>query len=441
MLRLEGIVYDRQTTWPTSSASESGVNGFVAIKTLEKPFSGKVLGLKIELASGTKVLLKYIGQFKHWIDGFGYGDRNLMGTGIVEDNMTVTAEQINKLKLILLQDVKNMITDLEASKRSDQEKDYWGYEMLKNLLTYSEEYDEKLVKVGKYLQRITIQEAKNQQKAAKLGVAPKVYGYNENPLQWCMTMEFLKDAVYNESSEESYLDTKVIPIHVRQQLVALCHILDMNGIVHNDLKPDNYRMRNNRLYIIDYGLSKDVGEQHYSNVNCLSWGGWTFFARPNTGMFGFGLKNLKPLKLQEHLQYMKFNHNKAKQNGYRVGDVVLMNEGKRYMLYRCTKLKRQDEIYFPGLKIKGKGGKREKIILTPGTKENKPLNTTNTREYFKYVVQPKLGVEDYTVFKKSYNVWDRPAWKAMWIHPSIPFSLEECLEAHRNKVWRRKIKL
>ena len=41
------------------SESESGANGFVAIKTLEKPFSGTVLGLDINLAAGTKILLKY----------------------------------------------------------------------------------------------------------------------------------------------------------------------------------------------------------------------------------------------------------------------------------------------------------------------------------------------------------------------------------------------
>ena len=445
MLKLEGIVYDRQTTWPSSSESKSGVNGFVAIKTLQKPFSGTVLGLDINLAAGTKLLLKYIGQYKHWIDGWGQGDMNLDGSGMraVDKDIIVTAKDKQDVIKILLQDVKNFVTDLEASKQSNEEKDQYGYDMLKELFEYTEKRTDKVVKVANFLRRITLEEATNQQKAAMLGVAPKVYGYNETSLQWCMTMEFLKDAVYDEDNQDSYLNTKVIPIHARQQLVALCHILDTNGISHNDLKPDNYRMRGNRLYIIDYGLSKDVGKKHYSNINCLHWGGWTFYARPNMGMFGGSMKNIKPLKLQQHSKYMKYDHNTAKQNLYKIGDEVLMDEGVFYMLYRCTSNERQDEIYFEGLEVKGKGRKNERIILTPGTKENKDavkLQRSN-RDYFRFVVKPKLGVENYTTFTQSYNVWDRPAWEAIWIHPSIPFSLEECIEAHKNKVWRKKLKM
>lgn len=445
MLKLEGITFDRQKTWPSSSESKSGVNGFVAIKTLEKPFSGNVLGLDINLAAGTKLLLKYIGQYKHWIDGWGQGDMNLDGTGMraVDKNINVTERDKENVIKILLQDVKNFVTDLESSKQSDKEKDQYGYDMLKDLFDYTENRIDKVVKVANFLKRITLEEATNQQKAAMLGVAPKVYGYNENSLQWCMTMEFLKDAVYDEDNKDSYLNTKVIPIHARQQLVALCHILDTNGICHNDLKPDNYRMRGDRLYIIDYGLSRDVGKKHNSNINCLHWGGWTFFARPNLGMFRSAMAAVKPLKLQKHSKYVKYDHNLAKKNSYAMGDVVLIDEGTFYMLYLCKSNERQDEIYFKGLQVEGKGSKKERIILTAGTKENNDALKLqrNNNDYFKYVVKPKLGVENYTTYIQSYNVWDRPAWKAMWIHPSIPFSLEECLEAHKNKVWRRKLKM
>lgn len=444
MLKLEGITFDRQETWPSSSASKSGVNGFVAIKTLQKPFSGTVLGLDINLAVGTKILLKYIGQYKHWIEGINLNDPNLDGMDMrdVDRNIIVSAKDKDNITKILLKDVKNFVTDLEASKKSDAQKDQDGYDMLKDLFYYIDERGERTVKVANFLRRVTIKEATNQQKAAMLGVAPKVYGYNENSLQWCMTMEFLKDAVYDEDNKDSYLNTKVIPIHARQQLVALCHILDTNGICHKDLKPDNYRMRGNRLYIIDYGLSKDVGKKHYTNMNCLHWGGWTFYARSGLGMFGAAIKELRPLKLQQHSKYMQYDHNVAKQNSYKVGDVVLMNEGQFYMLYRCTNKERQDEIYFPGLKVKGKGSKKE-IILTPGTKENKDklkLQRSNN-DYFRYVVMPNLGKDESYAFTKPYNVWDRPAWKAMWIHPSIPFSLEECIKAYKNKVWRKKLKM
>lgn len=440
MLKLEGKTYDRQTSWPSSSASKSGVNGFVAIKTLEKPFSDTVLGLSINLKTGTKVLLKYVGQFKYWIQGWAGDDKSLSGKSMHPDKTEVQAEQKEKIIKILLKDLQNFLDDLDASKQSEKDKHNAGYEMLQDFSYFANDLD-KMVKVANFLKKNVIKEASIQQKAATMGVAPKVYGYDENPLQWCMTMEFIKDAVYDETNENSYLDTKVITIDARKQLVALCHKLDMNGISHNDLKPDNYRMQENRLYIIDYGLSKDVGKTHYSNMNCLHWGGWTLFARYLK--FGSAMLRVKPLKLQGHSKYMTYNHNTAKNNLYNVGDVVLMDEEKFYMLYQCRSNSKQNEIYFKHVKVKGKGSKREQVSFIPGTKENedKLKLERNNNDYFKHVVKPNLGIEDYDIFTLPYNVWDRPAWKAMWIHPSIPFSLDECLEAYDKIVNKPLLKM
>ena len=93
--------------------------------------------------------------------------------------------------------------------------------------------------------------------------------------------------------------------------------------------------------------------------------------------------------------------------------------------------------------MKDKGGRGEKTIFTPGTKENKDQRKwqKNSNDYFRYVVKPNLGIEDYKIFTKPYHVWDRPAWKAMWIHPSIPFTLEECLEAYHKKINKPLLKM
>ena len=240
-------------------------------------------------------------------------------------------------------------------------------------------------------------------------------------------MEYLNQAV--DDGNNMFLDINKVPVHARLQLVALCYKLDQLGIQHNDLKPDNYRMRNNRLYLLDFGLCKQFRDQIYANMSCLSWGGWSYDSR--VGLFfirsALSLKQ-KPLKLPEHKRFTIYNSENAKKQQYKINDVVLVDQDGIYMLYKCKKTIQQDEIFFPIVIETFQKGK--KITSITGFAKNMDKHNTSLLSQYYYQL-----ARDAT---QNINVWHRPAWDALWIHPTIPFRLEECLEFYDNKSWRRK---
>ena len=418
MQKEEGIYYDRYEYWPSTEDNKdnTGVNGFIAIKELKKAFQGNVLGLRIDLSAGTKILIKYVGQTKYWLEAYGY-DMNLGAAGYTPTQTDKPVEDKEKLKTInaMLDDAKRLNKDA----KDDTESVY----ILKDLLNYiSTDNITETTNIGKFATQNLLREVQLQQKAAKEGIAPKIYGYNENIKQWCIVMEYLNQAV--DDGNNMFLDINKVPVHARLQLVALCYKLDQLGIQHNDLKPDNYRMRNNRLYLLDFGQCKQFQGQIYANMSCLSWGGWSYYSRP----YFFSALKVKPLKLPEHKRYTPYNSEKAKKQQYNINDVVLVDQDGIYMLYKCKKTIQQDEIFFPIVIETFQKGK--KITSITGFAKN--MDTHNRRLLAKYYYQL---ARDAT---QNINVWHRPAWDALWIHPTIPFSLEECLEFYNNKSWRRK---
>ena len=98
------------------------------------------------------------------------------------------------------------------------------------------------------------------------------------------------------------------------------------------------------------------------------------------------------------------------------------------MLYKCKKTIQQDEIFFPVLTETYNRGKL--IMSISGFAKN--MDTHNSRRLARYYLQL---AEDVT---QNINIWHRPAWDALWIHPTIPFRLEECLEFYNNNAWKKK---
>lgn len=415
MQKEEGIYYDRYKYWPSTEDNKdnTGANGFIAVKELEQPFQGNVLGLRLNLSVGTKILIKYVGQMKYWLEAYGY-DRNLGPEAYLRLDINKPVEDKEKLNTIhaMLDDAKRLNKDAKDKAES--------VDILKDLINYlSADNIIRVTNVGKLATKNLLREVELQQKAAKEGIAPRIYGYNENVKQWCIVMEYLNQAV--DDGNNMFLDIKKVPVHARLQLVALCYKLDQLGIQHNDLKPDNYRMRNNRLYLLDFGLSKQFQRQIYANMSCLSWGGWSYNSRHNFMSIQYALKlDVKPLKLPEHERYTPYNSEKAKKQQYKIDDVVLVDQDGIYMLYKCKKTIQQDEIFFPIVK---------NTSITGFAKNMDTHNARLLRQYYHQLARDAT---------QNINVWHRPAWDALWIHPTIPFSLEECLEFYNNKSWRRK---
>ena len=119
MQQEEGITFDRNKTWTSKSAAETGANGFVAIKTLKKPYEGTVFGVPISLKAGTKLLVKYVGLTKYFITGYIDGDNNF---STLDDDTSVSKDEIKKVMNMLLQDLNEMLHDETlADDDSDQE--------------------------------------------------------------------------------------------------------------------------------------------------------------------------------------------------------------------------------------------------------------------------------------------------------------------------------
>lgn len=91
-----------------------------------------------------------------------------------------------------------------------------------------------------------------QKKAAKAGVAPRVYDY-DTVGKWIL-MEKMDEHLYEQIDREKGI------IHKKQQerLLEIFRKLDEVGVFHNDANICNYMTKNGEIYLIDYGFSKEI---------------------------------------------------------------------------------------------------------------------------------------------------------------------------------------
>jgi serine/threonine protein kinase len=82
-------------------------------------------------------------------------------------------------------------------------------------------------------------------------------------------MEYIKGSdLFNEMEILGVFDEKKAAKLIHTVLEAINHI-HSNGVVHRDLKPDNIMVdENNEPKIIDFGLSKDIG-QHIRQLKSM----------------------------------------------------------------------------------------------------------------------------------------------------------------------------
>ena len=101
-------------------------------------------------------------------------------------------------------------------------------------------------------------EVKMMKKGHNLGISPKVYTYfkgndTENPY---IDMEELGETLF-----EHIKKTGKISDRHQQQIISILETLDENHIFHGDISPLNFMTgieKNDRLYIIDYGMAKKM---------------------------------------------------------------------------------------------------------------------------------------------------------------------------------------
>jgi tRNA A-37 threonylcarbamoyl transferase component Bud32 len=113
-------------------------------------------------------------------------------------------------------------------------------------------------------------------KGHRLGISPKVYEYNEDDHPYIL-MDELGKTLFEYMKKTG----KISKDHQRQ-VISILEKLDENRIFHGDISPLNFmsgKEDSNKLYIIDYGMSKkmdkDFIQKHGENANVKL--GITFF--------------------------------------------------------------------------------------------------------------------------------------------------------------------
>lgn len=117
-----------------------------------------------------------------------------------------------------------------------------------------------------------VKEAAYQMRAFKAGVAPEVFACDRD--KKCIVMTLLDRSLMDIiKSNDGH-----IPDKYQYQLLSLYRLLDDEGIVHNDANPLNVMEKDDRLYLIDYGFTKESSHKDFKK-----------YKRPNEEIMVIGL--------------------------------------------------------------------------------------------------------------------------------------------------------
>jgi tRNA A-37 threonylcarbamoyl transferase component Bud32 len=112
-------------------------------------------------------------------------------------------------------------------------------------------YAMKTFKVRKSPERI-LKEAEIQKKLSQHGICPVVIDVETTLKNKYIVMEKLDRHLIDVNGE------KKIPLSFQKQLVKIYKTMDELGIFHGDANPLNYMIKKSKLYVIDFGMSKEI---------------------------------------------------------------------------------------------------------------------------------------------------------------------------------------
>lgn len=133
----------------------------------------------------------------------------------------------------------------------------------KDAITYcvllkNKKYAKKQFKPRKSVKKIE-EEAQLQIKASKVGISPKIIEINDRHKYIVM-----------DKLDKHLIDVnglKKISLDHQKQLIKIYNKLDEQGIFHGDANPLNYMIKNKKLYVIDFGMSKKITPQLQKKLN------------------------------------------------------------------------------------------------------------------------------------------------------------------------------
>lgn len=127
----------------------------------------------------------------------------------------------------------------------------------KDAITYcvklkNKKYAKKQFKPRKSAKKIE-EEAQLQITASKAGISPKILEINDKHKY--IVMDKLDKHLIDVNG------VKQISLDHQKQLIKIYIKLDEQGIFHGDANPLNYMIKNKKLYVIDFGMSKKITPQ------------------------------------------------------------------------------------------------------------------------------------------------------------------------------------
>lgn len=130
-----------------------------------------------------------------------------------------------------------------------------------------------------------------QKKASKMGVTPRVYEYDT--VSKYIVMDRMDSHLYDEIKKKGYLTKR----H-QERILYIFDKLDQVGVFHGDANILNYMIKDNEVYIIDFGFSKEITPQLLKKLGTN---------RPNYHLMTIGLVlKLKELDMPESsYKYLK----------------------------------------------------------------------------------------------------------------------------------------
>lgn len=165
---------------------------------------------------------------------------------------------IRRSKVEMIRDISEAFAEYETYKKEKIDK-YTRHEQLgekgKEGTVYrvtdqhGHEYAMKTFRKSKSSERLH-KEYLLQKRAAKYGVAPRVYDY-DTVGKWIL-MEKMDSHLYCQ------LEKHKLTKKQQERLLEIFSLLDRAEVFHNDANLCNYMLKNGQIYLIDYGFAKEI---------------------------------------------------------------------------------------------------------------------------------------------------------------------------------------